>query len=102
MPQQGLGEQLVAMEAPPQQDAPSANPVQVVEVSQVAQDDWGTLPQEAKNAWAVQGDCCTLEVGGKTLKLPRSVYERLFFYQRQGVAWMWNLYQKGFEGILAD
>ena len=42
------------------------------------------------------------KVNGNMLKLPRAVYDRLFVYQRQGVAWMWNLYQKGFGGILAD
>jgi hypothetical protein len=39
---------------------------------------------------------------GNVLKLPRSVYDRLFAYQRQGVEWIWGLYQKNFGGILAD
>merc|ERR1719253_833638 len=63
---------------------------------------WGAMPEEAKRPWKVSGETCTLEVGGNVLKLPRGIYDRLFVYQRQGVAWLWNLYQKKFGGILAD
>mmetsp|Transcript_87643 Transcript_87643/g.173932 ORF Transcript_87643/g.173932 Transcript_87643/m.173932 type:complete len:1068 (-) Transcript_87643:145-3348(-) len=64
---------------------------------------WGTsLPPEATDEWTTLGDICSLHVGGAEMKLPRSVYERLYGYQRKGVVWMWNLYRKGFGGILAD
>mmetsp|Transcript_87644 Transcript_87644/g.173938 ORF Transcript_87644/g.173938 Transcript_87644/m.173938 type:complete len:1086 (-) Transcript_87644:145-3402(-) len=64
---------------------------------------WGTsLPPEATDKWTTLGDICSLQVGGAEMKLPRSVYERLYGYQREGVVWMWNLFRKGFGGILAD
>jgi len=44
----------------------------------------------------------SLNVAGAVMKLPRSVYDRLYGYQRQGVAWQWNLFHKGFGGIIAD
>jgi len=66
-------------------------------------DAWGsTLPPEATDEWTVAGDVCSLQVGVGVMKLPRSVYDRLYGYQRKGVVWMWNLYHKGFGGILAD
>merc|ERR1719189_2516868 len=58
---------------------------------------WGTsLPPEATDKWTTLGDICSLQVGGAEMKLPRSVYERLYGYQREGVVWMWNLFRKGF------
>jgi len=83
-------------------DQVAAAPVIVAGPRSPTRDNWGALPEEAKNAWTVSGDSCSLEVNGRMLKLPRAVYDRLFAYQRQGVAWLWNLYQKGFGGILAD
>lgn len=91
-----LSAQLVPSEVAPE----AATPTQVV-LSPVG-DSWGVLPPEANNRWSVHGDFCSLEIAGQTLKLPRSVYDRLFCYQRQGVAWMWNLFQKSLGGILAD
>jgi len=64
---------------------------------------WGsTLPPEAADTWTVAGDVCSLRVRGAVMKLPRSVFDRLYGYQRQGIAWMWNLFHQGFGGILAD
>lgn len=82
--------------------AESQSATQLVLPSTGSGESWGVLPPEANSPWSVQKDSCSLEVGGHLLKLPRSVFDRLFFYQRQGVAWMWNLFQKGFGGILAD
>mmetsp|Transcript_1644 Transcript_1644/g.3282 ORF Transcript_1644/g.3282 Transcript_1644/m.3282 type:complete len:831 (-) Transcript_1644:168-2660(-) len=62
----------------------------------------GALPSDVKQDWTVGEDFCSVTVAGKEMKLPRSVYERLYGYQREGVAWMWSLYQKGFGGLLAD
>ncbi|CAE7571809.1 CHR24 [Symbiodinium natans] len=62
----------------------------------------GTLPPEASCKWEVSDEVCSLSFSGSDIKLPRSVYDRLYHYQRQGVVWMWNLYHKGFGGILAD
>jgi len=50
----------------------------------------------------MSGEDCFIRSRGMTLKLPRVIYERLFPYQRHGVAWMWNLYCREFGGILAD
>ncbi|CAK0860291.1 unnamed protein product, partial [Prorocentrum cordatum] len=36
------------------------------------------------------------------MKLPKSVHDRLYGYQRQGITWMWNLFHKRWGGILAD
>eukprot|EP00928_Gymnodinium_smaydae_P033867 TRINITY_DN2413_c0_g11_i1.p1 TRINITY_DN2413_c0_g11~~TRINITY_DN2413_c0_g11_i1.p1 ORF type:complete len:1021 (-),score=217.97 TRINITY_DN2413_c0_g11_i1:654-3350(-) len=65
-------------------------------------DSWSVLPPELNGQWTVSKDVCSLKIMDKVMKLPRSVYERLYGYQRQGVAWMWNLMHKGFGGILAD
>mmetsp|Transcript_120837 Transcript_120837/g.188763 ORF Transcript_120837/g.188763 Transcript_120837/m.188763 type:complete len:1127 (-) Transcript_120837:97-3477(-) len=90
---QGLDQPIVPVD--------NANACQLVLSSAGAGDSWGGCPIEADN-WSVQKDSCSLELGGKLLKLPRSVFDRLFHYQRQGVAWMWDLFQKEFGGILAD
>lgn len=65
-------------------------------------ESWGSLSQDTYRQWTVSEEYSCLEVAGTVLKLPRAVYDRLFGYQRQGVAWMWNLYHRGFGGILAD
>ena len=44
---------------------------------------------------------CSLHFSTSDIKLPRSVYDRLYHYQRQGVVWMWNLYHKG-DGLTAS
>jgi len=62
----------------------------------------GALPSDTTQEWTVSADFCSVVVSGKEMKLPRSVYDRLYGYQRSGVAWMWGLYQKGFGGLLAD
>eukprot|EP00930_Biecheleria_cincta_P005041 TRINITY_DN10596_c0_g1_i1.p1 TRINITY_DN10596_c0_g1~~TRINITY_DN10596_c0_g1_i1.p1 ORF type:complete len:983 (-),score=258.61 TRINITY_DN10596_c0_g1_i1:183-3050(-) len=68
-----------------------------------AGDAWeNTLPPEASGAWTVAGDVCSLKIAGAELRLPRSVHDRLYGYQREGVVWMWNLFHKTFGGILAD
>lgn len=62
-----------------------------------------SLPAEATSGeWLVQGEVCSLQMAGSELQLPKAIYDRLYTYQRQGVAWMWNLFQLGFGGILAD
>eukprot|EP00929_Paragymnodinium_shiwhaense_P072878 TRINITY_DN369_c0_g3_i1.p1 TRINITY_DN369_c0_g3~~TRINITY_DN369_c0_g3_i1.p1 ORF type:complete len:967 (+),score=347.31 TRINITY_DN369_c0_g3_i1:99-2999(+) len=63
---------------------------------------WTQLPPEVNGQWTVGKDVCSLNILGSVMKLPRSVHSRLYHYQRQGVAWMWNLYHKTFGGILAD
>jgi len=89
-------EALVAVDA-----APNLPPV-IAPPRSPNRETWGALPEDAAKPWSVNGETCSLEVGGQVLKLPRAVYDRLFAYQRQGVAWLWNLHQKGFGGILAD
>ena len=42
------------------------------------------------------------EGSGEVLNLPRKLYEELCPYQREGVAWMWQLYHRKQGGILAD
>ena len=44
---------------------------------------------------------CSLHFSTSDIKLPRSVYDRLYHYQRQGVVWMWNLYHKG-DGLTSS
>lgn len=34
--------------------------------------------------------------------LPTGLYEKLYPYQRDGVAWLWNLHKTAPGGILAD
>ncbi|VDN15813.1 unnamed protein product, partial [Dibothriocephalus latus] len=34
--------------------------------------------------------------------LPKTIYEKLYSYQREGVAWLWKLHKKSCGGILAD
>jgi len=63
---------------------------------------WTSLPPEADDEWTVTQDVCSLTVAGAEMKLPRTVYDRLYGYQRQGVTWMWNLFRKELGGILAD
>jgi len=100
-PMAPVAEALVAVEP-----AASPNPPAVIAEagprSPNGEAGWGALPEEAKKEWKVDAELCSIEVGGNMLKLPRAVYDRLFVYQRQGVAWLWNLHQKGFGGILAD
>jgi len=103
VPDESACQALVAVD--PQDAEPpaeSANPVIVAGPRSPARESWGALPKEAEKAWTVKGDYCELEVGGNVLKLPKAVYSRLFVYQRQAVAWLFNLYQKRFGGILAD
>ena len=43
----------------------------------------------------------TVHVG--TLELPRRLYDRLFEYQREGVAWLWDLHNRvPHGGVLGD
>jgi len=60
------------------------------------------LRSDVDAQWTVAQDICSMQVGGASLQLPRVVYDRLYTYQRNGLAWMWSLYHKGFGGILAD
>eukprot|EP00927_Polykrikos_kofoidii_P064604 TRINITY_DN5999_c0_g1_i2.p1 TRINITY_DN5999_c0_g1~~TRINITY_DN5999_c0_g1_i2.p1 ORF type:complete len:1235 (+),score=293.63 TRINITY_DN5999_c0_g1_i2:388-3705(+) len=65
----------------------------------------GTSPTEqpeVSDNWNVSKDICSLSVAGRIITLPRVVYDKLFGYQRVGVAWMWNLFYKRFGGLLAD
>ncbi len=39
---------------------------------------------------------------GDGLKVPSSILQRMFPYQRRGVSWMWDLHRQGTGGILAD
>lgn len=104
-PQQGG---CAAVQGAPEEEEAAAGSVDVPVdaetqlVEQGATIEWGDLPVEATGEWTFQGDVCSLRVAGKELKLPRMVYDRLYSYQRQGVAWMWNLFHKEFGGILAD
>jgi len=66
------------------------------------EDPWSSQRPEVNGEWTVSVDTCSLNVGGAVMKLPKAILERLYDYQRQGVAWMWQLYQKEFGGILAD
>ena len=43
-----------------------------------------------------------LSNGALPFVLPRDIFERLYPYQRAGVAWMARLWQMGHGGILAD
>lgn len=36
------------------------------------------------------------------LKLPQSIFSKLFEHQRVGVAWMHNLFKKSMGGVLGD
>lgn len=66
-------------------------------------ESWGgALPPEATFEWVSEAEDCSLEFQGAKLRLPRVIYDRLYGYQRQGVVWLWNLFQKGQGGILAD
>ncbi|KYQ91721.1 SNF2-related domain-containing protein [Tieghemostelium lacteum] len=40
--------------------------------------------------------------GGKEFILPAKIYDSLFWYQREGVNWLWNLFCKKAGGILGD
>jgi len=90
---------LVAVVAPP--GAGAAGEQQIVSAS-ASSELWASLPSEALEEWSVSGDVCSLRVGGAEMRLPRAVHDRLYNYQRQGIAWMWNLYRQGFGGMLAD
>jgi hypothetical protein len=92
-------------------DAGDAQMVQEAEASQegynlvaaTASTSWGsTLPPGCSDGWTTAADVCSLKVAGTEMKLPKAVFDRLYGYQREGIAWMWNIYQKGFGGILAD
>lgn len=83
-----------------QQQASAAAVQQIIASPQM--ESWGSLPPEANADWTVTEDDCSIRVGGAELRLPRAIHARLYQYQRQGVAWMWNLFQKEFGGILAD
>ncbi|CAE7293363.1 CHR24 [Symbiodinium pilosum] len=84
-------------------DASQQDAHQIVAADGGIAEQWsGTLPPEAAGKWEISKDVCRLSFSGSDIKLPRSVYDRLYHYQRQGVVWMWNLYHKGFGGILAD
>eukprot|EP00930_Biecheleria_cincta_P005047 TRINITY_DN10596_c0_g3_i3.p1 TRINITY_DN10596_c0_g3~~TRINITY_DN10596_c0_g3_i3.p1 ORF type:complete len:1096 (-),score=248.22 TRINITY_DN10596_c0_g3_i3:301-3312(-) len=100
--QASAGMQLVAQERDVA-DVQACEAHQIVAAESGAAEVWGgTLPPEASGAWTVDGDSCSLQIAGAELKLPKTVHERLYGYQREGVVWMWNLFQKGFGGILAD
>jgi len=92
--------QMVPLQA--EEDAEAITDGQIVVADSGAETWASTLPAEASSAWTVTGDVCSLQIAGQEMKLPKSVYDRLYGYQRQGVAWMWNLFHKGFGGILAD
>jgi len=98
----GVSEALVPVDTAADAEADTANPVVVAGPRSPSRESWGALPKEAEKPWTVDGEECSLEVGGNVLRLPKTVYARLFAYQRQGVAWLWNLFQKGMGGILAD
>lgn len=60
-----------------------------------------TAPGKSLIRWLValvadlkKSKVCALAFDSCDMKLPREVYDRLYEYQRKGVAWMWNLYQK--------
>jgi len=81
-------------------DSKSSRSTVVPAVAQML--DWGCLPEEARCEWESAGQHSSLHVYGHQLKLPRSVYSRLYWYQRQAVVWMFGLFHQSFGGILAD
>mmetsp|Transcript_38899 Transcript_38899/g.70148 ORF Transcript_38899/g.70148 Transcript_38899/m.70148 type:complete len:992 (+) Transcript_38899:42-3017(+) len=98
----GADAQMVAV--PPDEDPEAVTDGQIVVADSTAgAETWtSTLPAGASSPWTVTGDVCSLQIAATEMKLPKSVYDRLYGYQRQCVAWMWNLFHKGFGGILAD
>jgi len=38
----------------------------------------------------------------KPFRLPGEVFQKLFFHQREGLSWLWDLHCMGTGGILAD
>lgn len=38
----------------------------------------------------------------KGFSIYHEIYNKLYPYQREGVAWMWNLYKMGKGGVLGD
>jgi len=101
------GEEEALEDDPPEKEAEVADADnqdhQIVAADGGIAEQWsGTLPPEASAKWEVSDEVCSLHFSTSDIKLPRSVYDRLYHYQRQGVVWMWNLYHKGFGGILAD
>ncbi len=43
-----------------------------------------------------------VEVAKPGFSLPKSLFDKLYDYQREGIAWLWNLHRKSPGGILAD
>jgi len=59
---------------------------------------WRTSDEDASAVELVG----TAHAGSCSYTLPRATYEKLYGYQREGVAWMADLWRRGHGGILAD
>ena len=76
-------------------------PPNVGALSEDSQQSVGHRKERNVNTRERAGDEETVRVG--TLELPRRLYDRLFEYQREGVAWLWDLHNRvPHGGVLGD
>jgi len=87
-------------------NADAAEAVAITALQASPSDRWGKAHADDAKVWAEDGEDCALEleIDDETVqfKLPKDVYQRLYWYQRQALTWMSSLFHKSFGGLLAD